>query len=384
MDQVWYKNAKKYIERKTEENFNKINDNFPHTTSVGNYTLENPQWWTAGFWPGILWNNYHATQNDQAAKLAARLENQLHPLLSDTSKLDHDMGFMWTLTSLARYQSTRDADAKREALLAATLLLGRFNSAGKYLEAWNSWMGTEDTSGIVIIDSMMNISLLYWASETTGDPRFAVAATAHAQTILREFVRPDGSVRHMVNFNSATGEVIEKLGGQGFSEQSAWARGNAWAIYGFAIAYYYTKKAEFLDAAMMIGNYFEMHTAGYDIPLWDFRIPQNTSEVKYDYPDSSAAAIAACGFLLLSRITIPEEREYYHNIGSTLLKRLYDHATQDSGQALITHGTGHWPEQKNLDTGLIYGDYFFTEGIYQLNKIYSVFWLGDNWDHENI
>lgn len=385
MADTWVQAAKSYIEEKTNHNLTAIGAGFPHATKAGDYQLAKPQWWTAGFWPGILWNNFHATKQQNVADLAQQLEAQMQPLLSDPAKLDHDMGFMWTLTSLARYDLAQDPAAKTNALLAATLLLGRFNSAGQYLEAWNSWQGAADTSGIVIIDSMMNVSLLYWASEATGDPRFAVAATQHAETILREFIRDDGSVHHMVNFNSKTGAVIEKLGGQGFAEMSSWSRGCAWAIYGLAIAYHYTKKPEFLAAATKVANYFILHTLDVNVPLWDFRIPENTATTKYDYTDSSAAAIAACGCLLIGRLAAPEEQAFYIKAGTSLLQRLYQHATTTADdQALIGHGTGHWPEQTNLDTGLIYGDYFFTEGIYQLNGIYNTFWLGGQWNHESL
>lgn len=385
MDNNWIKEAKNYIEKKTKKNIYNIGNNFPHAVNGSSYKLENPQWWTAGFWPGILWNNFHALNDKQTASLAKKLEKQMDPLLSDPSKLDHDMGFMWTLTSLARYYLTKNEDAKIKSILAATLLLGRFNSAGHYLEAWNSWQGAKDTSGIVIIDSMMNISLLYWASLATGDPRFSNAATQHAETVKREFVRADGSVYHMVNFDSITGDIIEKKGGQGFAKMSSWSRGCAWAIYGFAIAYYYTKKIDFLLTAMKIANYFNLHTSNYDIPLWDFRIPEDTSTTKYNYPDSSASAIASCGCLLIGRLAEPNEAHFYTNMGTQLLKKLfYSATTSANNQALITHGTGHWPEQKNLDTGLIYGDYFFTEGIYQLNNIFNLFWLGDKWNYEKL
>lgn len=216
MQNNWIKDAKDYIEKKTKNNIYSIGNNFPHALNGANYKLENPQWWTSGFWPGILWNNFHALKDRQSAILAKRLEKQMDPLLTDPSKLDHDMGFMWTLTSLARYDLTQNEDAKIKSILAATLLLGRFNSAGHYLEAWNSWQGAKDTSGIVIIDSMMNISLLYWASFATGDPRFSNAATQHAETIQREFIRADGSVYQMVNFDSKTGKIIEKKGGARF------------------------------------------------------------------------------------------------------------------------------------------------------------------------
>ncbi|MDU1847937.1 MAG: glycoside hydrolase family 88 protein [Niallia nealsonii] len=379
----WLKDARAFIEKKTTQNIIDIGESFPHATKQGHYDKESPQWWTAGFWPGILWNVYHATNEDVFKNLATQLEHKMGYLLNDPNKVDHDIGFMWTLTSLARYQITADETAKNTSLLAANMLLARFNSAGHFFKAWNNWHGTDDNSGIVIIDSMMNMGLLFWTSEETGDPRFMIAAKAHCNMVLKHFIRSDGSVHQMVKFNSLTGELIEKLGGQGYSENSSWSRGCGWAIFGFAIAYHYTKEERYLSSAMKVANHFALHLHQDSIPLWDFRIPLNTNDTKYDYRDSSASAIAACGSLLISQYAPSEEKRFYLDFGKDLLKRLYEHAAtieEDTNHALLSHGTSHWPEKKNLDTGLIYGDYFFTQGIYALNGINNNFWLGDSWN----
>lgn len=380
----WLLEAKTFIEEKTQANLTRIGDKFPHATKDGRYDLCDPQWWTAGFWPGILWNVYLSTTDSRYRELAGKLEHQMDHLLHDSEKVDHDIGFMWTLTSLARYEITGEQDARTTALLAANMLLARYNSAGHYFKAWNNWHGTDDNSGIVIIDSMMNMGLLFWASEETRDPRFKLAAQGHSDMILREFVRPDGSVHQMVDFDSTTGEVKEKRGGQGFAEDSSWSRGCGWAIYGLAIAYHYTKEERYLEGAMKVANHFALHLGTDALPLWDFRVPENTADIKYDYHDSSASAVAACGALLIGKYAQHNEAHFYTEFGTELLRRLYTAAASTNDpdfEGLLTDGTSHWPEQKYLHEALIYGDYFFVEGIYTLHGIQNTFWLGKKTDN---
>lgn len=375
----WIKEAHAYIAQKTKRNLTQIGAQFPHATKNGRYDVCEPQWWTAGFWPGILWNAYLDTNEEEYKTLATTLEKEMDVLLTNPNTVDHDIGFMWTLTSLARYEITGDQDACQTALQAANMLLARYNSLGHYFKAWNNWHGTDDNSGIVIIDSMMNMGLLFWASEETRDPRFKIAAMGHSDMILQEFVRPDGSVHQMVDFDSATGEVKEKRGGQGFAEDSSWSRGCGWAIYGLAIAYHYTKEDRYLEGAMKVCNHFALHLGADALPLWDFRIPENTETIKYDYRDSSASAVAACGALLIGKYAQHHEGNFYAAFGEELLHRLYESSaatTTTDFEGLLKDGTSHWPEQKYLHEALIYGDYFFTEGIYALSGIDNTFWLG--------
>ena len=366
----WKKEAWNFIENKCVLNNKVIGSQFPHASHNGKYTLENEAWWTAGFWPGILWEVYLVNKDENLRKTAEECEEKMAHLLSNPEIVDHDLGFMWTLTSLADYKITGNKVSRQRALLAANLLAARFNSNGNFIRAWNSWIGREDNSGVVIIDCLMNLPLLYWASEETKDPRFKQIAQKHVEMVLENFIREDGSVQHMVIFNSQTGEVIEKAGGQGFSTNSAWARGCAWAIYGLTLSYKYLKDKKILNAAKKTAHYFIANTIEKKCPVWDFRVPKDNEKVKYSYLDSSAGAIAACGLLTLKEYVEDVEKSIYEVAGENMLKNLYiECATKgnDEEQGILRHGTGHFPEQTNLDVPLIYGDYFFTEGISILN-----------------
>lgn len=376
MEINWKKEAWNFIEEKTILNNDRIGVNFPHASENKHYKLENEQWWTAGFWPGMLWRVYLKNKNKKLKATAEKCEMKMEHLLCDTELIDHDLGFMWILTSLANYKITGNKEARRRALLAANLLMGRFNIKGNYIRAWNAWKGNKDNTGVVIIDCMMNLPLLYWASEEIGDPRFKHVAQKNGEMVLENFIRADGSVQHMVIFDSETGEVIEKAGGQGFDANSAWARGCAWAIYGLTLSYKYTKNNEFLEAAKKTAHYFIANMKDDKYPVWDFRLPKD-GEIKYKYPDSSAGAIAACGLLLLSKYVTKFEASLYADAGEDMLKNLYyECATNEDieEEGLIKHATGHFPEQKNLDVPIIYGDYFFTEGIAMLNGEKMLFW----------
>lgn len=372
----WKSEAWDFIKEKTRINNELIGSNFPHASHNGVYSLENEKWWTAGFWPGLLWRVYLGSNNEEFKLTAEKCEEKMEHLLGDTESVDHDMGFMWTLTSLANYKITGNKEARRRALLAANLLAGRFNIKGNYIRAWNPWREGEDNSGVAIIDCMMNLPLLYWASEETKDPRFKHIAEIHANMVLEHFIREDGSVQHMVEFDSETGEVIKRLGGQGFAPNSSWSRGTAWAIYGLTLSYKYTGDIKLLNAAKKVSNYFIANVKGEDCTVWDFRVPQD-GKVRYRYPDSSAGAIAACGLMMLGKYVSDVEAEVYLNSGEDILKNLYEKCSSkddNNEQGLLKHGTGHFPEQKNLDVPLIYGDYYFVEGISILNDVELLFW----------
>lgn len=376
MSNNWEKEALSFIKNKTLINNDKIGVNFPHASHNGKYKLENEQWWTAGFWPGLLWRVYLHTKDEGLRVTAEKCEEKMEHLLTDSEKIDHDIGFMWTLTSLANYKITGNNESRRRALLAANLLSARFNTEGNYIRAWNTWSGREDNSGVAIIDCLMNLPLLYWASEETKDPRFKHIAKRHVDMVLEHFIREDGSVQHMVVFDSETGEVVDKLGGQGFAPNSAWARGCAWAVYGLTLSYKYTKDTKILNAAKKVAHYFIANIKGKDCPVWDFRVPED-GEIKYRYLDSSAGAIVACGLLLLSKCIDEVESEVYKSSGEEILRKLYEKCSskdKSDEEGLLMHGTGHFPEQTNLDVPLIYGDYYFVEGISILNNQDLLFW----------
>lgn len=368
----WVQDAWNDTVNKVKRTSARIDDRFPHASVNGQYVLEPAHWWTAGFWPGLLWLLYRETKHEPFRTIAESCEAQLDQVIQDYVKLDHDIGFMWTLTSVARYKLLGDEDAKRRGLLAANLLGARYNVKGRYIRAWNPWRPGEDNAGWAIIDCMMNLSLLHWASAASGDPRYGHIAREHADTVLEHFIRPDGSVFHIVIFDPVTGEKVGANGGQGFSETSAWSRGTAWALYGMALSYRHTGDERYLHAAKRVAHFFLANLPEDKVPHWDFRLPEGIER----YRDSSAGACAACGLLLLAEQVDGAEAELYRRPGAELLRSLYENygAWDSEEEGLVLHGTSHYPEGKNIDVPLIYGDYFFVEGLARLMGRKELFW----------
>lgn len=371
----WVDEAWQQVDRKVTRTSERIGARFPHASVQGEYVLEAPHWWTAGFWPGMLWLLYgdEASRSGNYREIAEDCERQLDDVITGYDRLDHDMGFMWSLTSVARYKLLGEEESKRRALLVANLLCGRFNVKGRFIRAWNPWSAGQRNEGWAIIDCMMNLPLLYWASETTGDPRYKHLAMAHADTVLEHFIRSDGSVNHIVEFDAETGEFVKAHGGQGFAPDSAWSRGASWAIYGMALSYRYTGEKRYLDASKITANFFLANLPTDDVPHWDFRLPPEIEKFR----DSSAGACAACGLLALAEAVGEVEAPLYKNAGERILRSLYENygAWDDlKEEGLILHGTSHYPEQKNIDVPLIYDDYFFVEGLSRLRGNAVVFW----------
>ena len=261
----------------------KNKDKIPYQTDAeGNYDdRSNPSvnwnqddglsWWTNGFWGGIQWLLYQDTGEERYAEIARLSEEKLEKCFQSFYGLHHDVGFMYMPTAVADWRLTGRADSRRTGLHAANLLAGRFNPAGRFIRAWNdTW---DDTKGWAIIDCMMNLSLLYWASEETGDPRFRQIAMLHADTARENFIRPDGSVCHIVEFDPETGKMVRSLGGQGYGEGSSWTRGQGWAVYGFMISYLHTKEQKYLDTAKKVADYCLENIPDSGIIPVDFRQP---------------------------------------------------------------------------------------------------------------
>lgn len=373
----WAEEAWKQSLAKIQRTSARIGDRFPHASVNGEYKLEPASWWTAGFWPGLLWLLYRDARDESLRTLAESCERQLDQVVLDYDRLDHDIGFMWTLTSVARYKvlgAERAVDSRRRALLAANLLAARFNVQGGYIRAWNPWREGEQNAGWAIIDCMMNLPLLHWASAVTGDPRYRHVAVRHADTALAHFIRPDGSVNHIVIFDPESGAMLETNGGQGVAPDSAWSRGTAWAIYGMALSYAHTGETRYLHGAQRAANFFLASVPDDLVPPWDFRLPDDVPP----YRDSSAAACAACGLLLLGEQLGERQGGLYAQAGAAMLESLYrNYGAFDSEteEGLILHGTSHYPEGKNIDVPLIYGDYYFVEGLSRLLGHGALFWL---------
>ena len=317
--------------------------------------------WTNGFWGGILWQMYHATKEECYKEAARIVEEKFDYLLDEYIRLHHDVGFMWLHTAVADYRLTGDPKARVRGLHAASLLAGRYNPAGKFIPAWNG----EDRIGWIIIDSMMNIPLLYWASREVKDPRFEMIARAQADKELEMAVRPDGSCNHICALDPLTGELLETPGGQGYESGSSWSRGQAWALYGFALSYRHTKDQKYLDAAKRVANYFIASVVRTNfLPLCDFRQPAEPV-----YYDSTAGACAACGLLEIAEHVPELEKEFYVDAAFRILQAMEDvwcdwDTERDS---ILQMGTAAYHNRPaELHVPIIYGDYFFIEAVLRL------------------
>ena len=289
----------------------------------------------------------HAAARAKIDRLAERVGAAFH----------HDVGFQFQPTAVMRFKQTGQKDARRRGLLAANLLMGRFNVAGGVIEAWNA----KGRRGYSIIDTLMNLPLLFWASETTGEPRFANLARAHLDRAIAEFVRSDHTTHHIVEFDQTSGARIAAHGGQGYAPDSAWARGHSWAVYGLAIAARYTGEAEYRDLARTVADRFLNLNAPHGVPPWDFRAPDAATAPR----DSSAGAITACGLLELSDLGCPRARGEAEELVHVLTDRCaaFD---DDAHDGLLRHATGKLPQGAWIDVSLIYGDYYYYEALQRL------------------
>jgi len=322
-------------------------------------------WWTGGFWPGLMWQLYSATRDGFFMQEARRAEGLLTAEFRVFHALNHDVGFMYLLSCGADWKLTGDWQAKTDTLHAANLLLGRFNPAG-YIRAWNQ----PRQMGYAIIDCMMNLSLLFWASRQTGDPRFAHAARIHADTTLREFLRPDGSVSHIIEFDPDNGMRMREHAGQGYALGTSWSRGQAWGLYGFTLAYLNTRDQRYLDAAEKIAGYFTAHIRADGLTDSDFCQPPEEERI-----DNIAGAIAACGLIELSRL---EEGKGYRENARKLIDGLLDHCCDwsDSRLGLLTHCTASYHDDgAGRHTNITYGDYFLVEALAKCNGTDPMLWL---------
>ena len=323
-------------------------------------------WWTNGFWGGLNWLLYDYTKNEEYMKTAKQSEVLMDKALVQYQKLHHDVGFMWHLLSGASYRLTGDEGSKVRNLYAAASLSSRFVLGGDFIRAWN---GKNDTNW-TIIDCLMNLPVLYWASDVIGDDRFKRIAMAHADMAIVDHLRPDGSVVHIAEHDRETGEVVATHAGQGCAVGSSWSRGQAWAVYGFVISYLHTKEERYLDAAKQVANYFIANCCDDWLPRVDFRAPSTPV-----YYDSTAGACAACGMIELAKILPENEGGMYMNAALNILKAMEEKFCDfdPANDHMLDYGTVRYPipgtyteEQAGVHISIIYGDFFYTEAVLKL------------------
>ena len=333
---------------------------------------ENITWWTNGFWGGLMWLMYQATNNADYRQAAEASEQHLDRAFLEFERLHHDVGFMWHLVSGASYRITGDRKSRLRNLYAASILASRYNVDGGYIQAWNG----EAQIGYSIIDCLMNLPLLYWASRELEAPRYRAIAERHMDMALRDHIRPDGSVNHIVDHMRDRVGVKQILAGQGYSPDSCWSRGLAWAVYGTILAYIHLNKPEYLDAAQRTADFFIEHCSKTEFrPLVDFCAPAEPV-----YYDSTAGVCAACGMLEIAKYVSPSEAKRYTQAAVCILKACADHFCDfdPSTDMLVQMGSERYPHNEQGFQGLhipiIYGDFFFAEAILKLRGSEFLIW----------
>lgn len=320
--------------------------------------------WTSGFFPGSLWLLYEQS-GDRLWKTRAQAR-QVGLEREKVNKGTHDLGFMFLPSFGNGYRLTGNDRYRRVLLTAAESLAARYHPA---VGALQSWEGTPQEFP-VIIDSLMNLELLFWASAHGGQPAWRDLALQHARRVRRDFVRPDGSTVHVVTYHPATGAVVKKSTAQGKAAESTWSRGQAWGIAGFTMVYRETGDRSFLQTARALADYFLAHLPSDAVPAWDFRATSGREP-----KDSSAAAIAASGLLELSRLELDATRRArYFRAAERILQALSAPpylAKGTANRAVLLHGTYHKPAG-DVDTGTSWGDYYFLEALLRYERYASL------------
>jgi unsaturated chondroitin disaccharide hydrolase len=336
---------------------------FPLNTVDGRWTFADQPNWFAGFTGGELWLMYDMTKNEEMRKRALAHADRLlqYASLDNT----HDLGFIFLPTCVQAYQRTADRKYREAAINAARMLARRFNPAGNFIRAWGK-LGTDDRAGWAIIDTMMNLELLFWTADATGERNLYEVAYKHAITTMDQHVRPNYSSYHVVEFDTATGAVLKRRTHQGRADESTWARGQAWGMYGFANAYRRTHDQRFLTTAQRMAEYFLARLPKDYVPNWDLDLLDESAQ-----RDTSAGAIASSGLALLSEL-VPSDREArkYGDaaqkiLGSLITSYTFMSTRRNREEGLLLHGVYNLPQKRGVDESYPAGDYYFIEALHR-------------------
>lgn len=336
-------------------------DRFPKTfdAQTGKHETSGSGWWCSGFYPGTLLYLYEQTRDavlyNEALRMLALLEKE------QFNTGTHDLGFMM-YCSFGNALQIAPQDRYKEILVnSAKSLATRFNPKVGCIRSWNS----KPSDFLVIIDNMMNLELLFWATRQTGDSSFYNIAVTHANTTTKNHFRPDYSSWHVVNYDPVTGAVQQKRTAQGVADESAWARGQVWGLYGYIVTYRETKDRAYLEQAKKIAAFLLNHpNMPMDkIPYWDFNVPGIPDALR----DASAAAILASALLELCRYTDADSSRLYFYVAESILRTLssdtYKAKPGTNGGFILQHGVGHKPAGTEVDVPLTYADYYFVEAM---------------------
>ena len=358
-----------------DRNLAHYGDDFPApSTTAGIYPVIGNVEWTNGFWTGMLWLAYELTGFERYRAAADRHVRSFNKRQLERHNTNHhDLGFLYSLSCVAGYKLTGDPVAAQAALGAARLLLERHDAKTGIIQAWGE-LTDPAQRGRMIIDCNLNLPLLYWASDFSGDPSFRLAADQHIEQAARHIVRADGSTFHTFFFDTESGLPLQGKTHQGYADDSCWSRGQAWGISGFPLVFRHNGDTRLIGLSKVLANYFLNRLPEDGVCHWDLIFTSGEQE-----RDSSAAAIAACGLLELSKslpLLDPLRADYEHAALGMVQQLSENYLTVDGapGSGLLKHAVYHKPHGIGIDESCIWGDYFYLEALVRLTRTWEPYW----------
>ena len=340
---------------------------YPRTFDEGKMVTSGSDWWCSGFFPGVLWYLYENSNNPELLEYAKKYTNGIEKEKNNTGT--HDLGFMLYCSFGNGYRLTKDVSYKNILLTGAASLSSRFNQKIGLIRSWDfgNWQYP------VIIDNMMNLEYMFWAAKVSGNNYYQELCISHADKTLKNHYRGDYSSFHVVSYDTITGIVERKQNYQGFSDESAWSRGQAWGLYGYVVMYRETKDDRFLAQAKRIADYTLNHPnmpADY-IPYWDYL----ASKIPDEPRDASAGAIMASALIELSGYVEKELSQKYIEVAEIQLKTLasqsYTAGLGENGNFILMHSVGSLAHNSEVDVPITYADYYYVEALMRYKKLIS-------------
>ncbi|WP_129717215.1 glycoside hydrolase family 88 protein [Pedobacter sp. SYP-B3415] len=330
--------------------------NFPRTLENGKLKNVVSRDWTSGFFPGILWLMYEGSGDKKWLAPAKEYTEMMRK--EQFNKGTHDLGFMMFCSFGNGYRLTGDTAYRNVLVQAARSLVSRFNQTTGVIRSWDHHQDLWKFP--VIIDNMMNLELLFEATKYTGDSSFYKIAVRHADVTLKNHFRADNSSYHVIDYDPETGQVRKKMTHQGYADESAWARGQAWGLYGYTLCYRYTKDKKYLEQAEKIAAYILNHPRKTTdlVPYWDYDAPGD------DQPrDASAASVTSSALFELAELSGKSAYRAQAKLILENLGKFYRSAAGSNSGFILAHSTGHLPAKSEIDVPLIYADYYYLEAL---------------------
>jgi unsaturated chondroitin disaccharide hydrolase len=374
-EQDFWLDALRYCSEKIKNNIAVFEGLYPGPASVnGVYPLIPNTDWTSSFWPGMLFLAWEHTGDAVYSRAGQSLVADFRERLDKRVETEtHDLGFLYTLSCVAPFKLFGNKTARETAIKAADTLLERRHEKTGIIQAWGN-LNDPAQRGRIIIDCAMNLPLLYWAALETGNSRYRKTAARHIAAANSCIIRENWSTYHTYFFDTDTGKPLRGNTAQGYADDSCWARGQAWGIYGNALSYRYLRDPLLLETARGLAGYFLNRLPEDLVSYWDLFFTDGPEE-----RDSSAAAIAACGLLELSGALPPDDpgRALYKNAAlhiTSSLVRSYTTAEDLKSTGLLFHGVYSKPDKKGVDECTIFGDYFYLEALTRICREWTPYW----------